>query len=86
MISHCTLFYHNLFVKIIGAYSIGKFLKNENQSLEVLWLSSNDIGDDGASLIVEGLQYNNGIKELMMDECKISAKGILHVHGWHTYL
>jgi len=53
-------------------------LKDDNHSLEFLWLSSNDIGDDGLSVIVDGLLCNNNIKSLEMNDCKISAKGILH--------
>ena len=58
-----------------GACCIAEFLKANNQPLEFLSLCFNNIGDDGASLIVDALKRNNTINQLSMDQCGISAKG-----------
>ena len=35
----------------------------------------NDIGDDGMSLVVDGLQYNNSLTKLNVQHCLLSVKG-----------
>ena len=35
----------------------------------------NDIGDDGVSLVVDGLQYNNTLTKLDIGRCGLSVKG-----------
>ena len=39
-------------------------------------MSWNDIDDDGMSLVVEGLQYNNTLTKLNVERCGFSGKGI----------
>ena len=38
-------------------------------------MRENDIGDDGMSSVADGLQHNNTLKELLVEECKFSVKG-----------
>ena len=47
----------------------------ENKKLQHLNISNNKIGDDGVSHITEGLQQNYTLTNLMISNCKISAKG-----------
>ena len=47
----------------------------ENKKLQHLDIGDNKIGDDGVSHITEGLQQNYILTELMLSNCKISAKG-----------
>ena len=35
----------------------------------------NDIGDDGMSLVADGLQHNNTLTMLTVTQCKFSVKG-----------
>ena len=49
-----------------------------DHTLEILQLSYNKIGDDGISMIAEGLQGNNAITSLMIGGCGITMKGIAH--------
>ena len=44
-------------------------------SLKVLDVSWNPIGDDGISLLMEGLMGNQGLTELMVQYCMITVKG-----------
>ena len=47
----------------------------ENKNLIHLNISSNDISDDGVRHVTEGLQQNDTLTELWLDDCKISVKG-----------
>ena len=47
----------------------------ENKKLQHLNITRNKIGDDGVSHITEGLRQNFTLTELMLYDCKISAKG-----------
>ena len=47
----------------------------ENKKLQCLNIGSNNIDDDGVSHITEGLQQNDTLTELVLQYCKISAKG-----------
>ena len=47
----------------------------ENKNLTHLNISYNRIGDDGVSHVTEGLQQNDTLTELQLNECKISVKG-----------
>ena len=38
-------------------------------------MGDNDIGDDGISSVVDGLQHNNTLTKLMISNCKFSVKG-----------
>ncbi|XP_065917360.1 ribonuclease inhibitor-like isoform X2 [Dysidea avara] len=62
-------------ITVKGASCISKFLKNMDHTLEILQLSYNKIGDDGISMIAEGLQGNNAITSLMIGGCGITMKG-----------
>ena len=42
-------------------------------------MRANDIGDDGMSSVADGLQHNNTITKLDVQECKFSVKGSYHI-------
>ena len=37
----------------------------------------NDIGDDGMSLVADGLKHNSALTKLDIRECGLSVKGIV---------
>ena len=47
----------------------------EKETLQHFKISSNKIGDDGVRHVMEGLQQNNTLAVLMLENCEISAKG-----------
>ena len=47
----------------------------ENKKLQHINIGDNEIGDSGVSHITEGLQQNDTLTELVLQYCKISAKG-----------
>ena len=61
-----------------GASCLGKLLK-VNNSLQELMMYSNAIGDDGMSLVADGLQHNNTLTKLVVLRCKFSVKGSYHI-------
>ncbi|XP_065888158.1 protein NLRC3-like isoform X3 [Dysidea avara] len=64
---------YNCGISAKGASCVGRFLKNCN--LQVLNIGRNSIGDDGISVMMDGLQYNKTLTELHVHNCGISAKG-----------
>ena len=60
---------------ITGAGCLGELLK-VNNSLQVLLMMDNDIGDDGMSSIADGLQHNSTLTKLIISWCKFSVKGV----------
>ena len=46
-----------------------------NNSLQELDIYRNNIGDDGMSLVVDGLKCNNTLTKLNVGKCGLSAKG-----------
>ena len=44
-------------------------------TLRELKIGGNEIGDDGISMISEGLQHNNSLTKLSMEQCGLSTKG-----------
>ena len=46
-----------------------------NRTLKHLNIGSNKIQDDGVRNIMEGLQQNDTLVELALDNCEISVKG-----------
>ena len=58
-----------------GAISVGEALK-KNCTLHNLFLSANIFGDDGVTMIAEGLKHNNILTDLYIDKCGFSVKGI----------
>ena len=58
-----------------GAISLGEVLK-KNCTLRNLFLSANIFGDDGITVIAEGLKYNSILTDLHIEECGFSVKGI----------
>ena len=44
-------------------------------TLRELYVSRNDIGDDGMAVISEALQHNKSITTLMVEQCGLSVKG-----------
>ena len=57
-----------------GASCLGELLKINN-SLQELDMGDNDIGDDGMSSVVDGLQYNKTLTKLDVERCGLSVKG-----------
>jgi len=47
-----------------------------NTTLEVIKFSSNKIGNDGAIALADGIIGNSNIKQLWIDDCNVSKKGI----------
>ena len=46
------------------------------KSLQVLCLNGNDLGDDGAIILAEGLKFHCSLQELYLSRNKISATGV----------
>ena len=59
---------------ITGAVYISQLL-NVTHTLQVLNMSSNDIGDDGMAVISEALQHNKSLTTLVVQQCGLSVKG-----------
>ena len=57
-----------------GASCVGELLK-VNDSLQELYMGGNPIGDDGVSAVADGLQCNNVLTKLDVDDCGFSVKG-----------
>ena len=57
-----------------GASCVGESLK-VNNSLQELVIHKNPIGDDGMSSVADGLQCNNTLTKLNVQECGFSVKG-----------
>ena len=57
-----------------GASCVGELLK-VNNSLQELVMWGNQIGDDGMSSVADGLQCNNTLTKLYVQECGFSVKG-----------
>ena len=75
-----------LFTITTGASCVGRLLKN--CSLQVLNVGRNSIGDDGISVMMNGLQHNKTLTELYVYKCGLSAKGTIWCKmqdGNHTY-
>ena len=62
---------HNIYT---GARCLGELLK-VNHSLKKLDIRSNTIGDEGISLVADGLQHNNKLIKLNVSACQLSSKG-----------
>ena len=59
-----------------GAIAVSKILMG-NCTLQVLDVSTNSIGDDGISVIVEQLQHITTLTKLYVIECGLSVKGTI---------
>ena len=59
---------------ITGAVYISQLL-NVTHTLQVLYMSRNDIGDDGMAVISEVLQHNTSFTKLSVEQCGLSVKG-----------
>ena len=70
-----------------GASCVGELLK-VNNSLQELDMRDNPIGDDGMSSVADGLQCNNTLTKLNVQECEFSVKGttIIIVYWMLSYL
>ena len=62
---------------IVGAKYISQLL-NVTHTLQELDIDANNIGDDGIAVISEALQHNKSFTTLWVDQCGLSAKGIIH--------
>jgi len=62
------------FIHYTGATYIKKMLM-ENKKLQHLDIDKNKIGDDGIRHVTEGLQQNDTLTELLLEDCEISVKG-----------
>ena len=47
----------------------------ENKNVTHLNIAWNNISDDGVRHVTVGLQQNDTLTELVLDDCKISVKG-----------
>ena len=59
---------------ITGAVYISQLL-NVTHTLQKLYMSGNDIGDDGMAVISEALQHNKSLTTLLVGQCELSVKG-----------
>ena len=59
---------------ITGAVYISQLL-NVTHTLQKLYMSRNDIGDDGMAVISEALQHNKSLTTLRVEWCGLSVKG-----------
>ena len=59
---------------ITGAVYISQLL-NVTTTLQCLYMSGNDIGDEGMAMISEALQHNKSLTTLGVGECGLSVKG-----------
>ena len=59
---------------ITGAVYISQLL-NVTPTLQCLYMSYNDIGDEGMAIISEALQHNKSLTELGVVQCGLSVKG-----------
>ena len=59
---------------ITGAVYISQLLK-VTHTLQVLYMSHNDISDDGMAVISEALQHNKSLTTLWVAGCGLSVKG-----------
>ena len=57
-----------------GAVSVGEVLRI-NKTLKYLDISSNSIGDDGLSAILDGLHVNTTLIQLVVRSCEFRSKG-----------
>ena len=57
-----------------GVSCVGELLK-VNNSLQELIMWGNPIHDDGMSSVADGLQCNNTLTKLYVEECGFSVKG-----------
>ena len=57
-----------------GASCVREILKINN-SLQDLVIGRNPIGDDGMSSVADGLQCNNTLTKLQLQQCGFSVKG-----------
>ena len=61
-------------IVITGAVYISQLL-NVTHTLQELHMDSNDIGDDGMTVISEALQHNKSLTTLRVRGCELSVKG-----------
>ena len=61
-------------IVITGASCLSEFLK-VNDSLQELYMNDNLIGDNGMSLVADGLQSNKVLRVLNVGGCGLSVKG-----------
>ena len=64
----------NLYIATTGASCVGELLK-VNNALQELIMWRNQIGDDGISSVADGLQCNNTLTKLRVQQCGFSVKG-----------
>ena len=62
-----------LICKVLAIFNI-----TVSATVRELNISFNNIGDDGISVIIEVLQYENVLTELKVKECGLSMKGIIY--------
>ena len=68
------MYINNVIMIITGVVYISQLL-NVTHTLQELYMSDNDIGDDGMKVISEALQHNKSLTTLHVGECGLSAKG-----------
>ena len=62
------------FILYTGASHIEKMLK-ANRVLQYLDISRNEIDDDGVKYVARGLQENETMTEISLENCEISVTG-----------
>ena len=69
----------------VGALQLAAGLTH-NQSLEVINISDNPIGDTGAAALCDAISNNTILRYLSMSRCKITSKGFIEVSSSLTNL
>ena len=59
----------------VGARALAESLSGHNDSLKVLVLWDNDIGDDGAQALAQMLKKNTTLEKLSLGKCGVGDRG-----------
>jgi len=79
--------WNNRSITIQGWKAVSTLLEMPGCSLEMLYINSNNIGDEGALVFANALANNSTLKTLGLDNCEISdGEGWLRRSGWAPFL
>ncbi|KAK1746114.1 leucine-rich repeat protein [Skeletonema marinoi] len=59
-----------------GCRGLAKLLQGDNSTLRELWLSENEIDDEGVEILVDALQNNTSLETLNLRDNEISVEGM----------
>ena len=59
-----------------GCRGLAKLLQGDNSTLRELWLSENEIDDEGVEILVDALQNNTSLETLNLTDNEISVEGM----------